>query len=129
MLLGSGLEPRYWRLATEAANAVRLRSPVRGLAVTPHKLFWGVRPSAVPMRVFGCTAYVRKPDHTRSHKFATVADKGRFVGWEPDGNYRVLVNGKLVISRDVAIDETGPWQPTPLAACPDSDSDEDCPPV
>lgn len=142
MLVDSKLDVKYWRLAAEAANAVRLRSPVRGLAATPHQLFTGVKPDASHMHVFGSKVYVHTPEPQRDHKFSPTGRAGRFIGWEPDGNYRVLVDSKLVVSRDVVFDEDRaanagePATATAAASAPpldlrvdSSDSDNDSPPA
>nr|CAA49283.1 gag,protease,endonuclease, reverse transcriptase,RNaseH [Volvox carteri f. nagariensis] len=106
MLIESGLPSRGWALAMHTANYLRNRSPVHGLKGTPFERFYGQKPDVSDLRVFGCVAYIRVPDHQR-RKIDPVSMKGVFVGYEPESKaYRVLMpDGRQLVSREVKFDE------------------------
>jgi len=107
MLIESGLPKSLWAEAIVCASYVRNRSPTAAhVGKTPHELFWGDVPDVSHLRVFGCTAFVHVPKQLRK-KLDPTSRKGVFVGYESDSKaYKVLVDGKVVVSRDVRFDET-----------------------
>lgn len=118
MLTDSGLGDELWAEAAATACVLRNLSPASGRDKSPFELFWNSKPDASRLRVFGCTAYMHVPKQLR-HKLQAVAVKGTFVGYEPGSKaYRILVNGKIKISRNVTFDET-------VKENDDSDSESD----
>lgn len=105
-LHGAGLDKTLWGYAVDAANYVILRSPVSSKPKTPWELFFGTKPDVSHLRVFGAKAYVHIPKHLRT-KMDSKSVEGIFLGYEPhSAGYRVLINGKVTVRRDVIIDET-----------------------
>jgi transposase InsO family protein len=108
MLLGSGLDLKYWGEAIGYANLLRNLSPTASRTKTPHELLRGTKPDLGGLRIFGARAYVLTPKPLRDSKMAPVAKTGTFVGVQEDSKltYRVLVNGRIAISRNVTFDES-----------------------
>lgn len=133
MLTASGLPANLWAEAITTSNLLRNLSPAAGLDCTPWEMFNGQQPDVSMLRVFGCPAFVRVPAHQRN-KLQPTAVKGIFVGYEPGLTaYRVLVNNKMLASRDVIFDEQ-PSIPDPDDEMPamesecDSDTEDDAMP-
>ena len=105
-ILDHGLPRNLWGESVQAANYVRNRSiAARIPAGTPWKSAFNVQPDVSHLRVFGCIAYVHRPRQRRK-KLDNKAQKGIFVGYATDSKaYRVLVDGKIIESRDVTFDE------------------------
>lgn len=103
MLQDSGLPQSLWAEAMATANFVRNISPISGATQTPYELFYGERPDASYLRVFGSTAYVHVPKQKRN-KLDPVSRKGVFVGYQ-NGLYRVLFGSKVEICSEVIFDE------------------------
>jgi len=104
-LADSKLEKKWWAEAGKAVNYVNNRIPSRGEALTPYELFHGKTPNVGNLRVFGCRVWVHVPSPTR-RKMGDKGVAGTFMGYA-DGSkaYRVLVGGRIVVSRDVRFDE------------------------
>ena len=76
-------------------------SAVSGKSCRPQELFYGRKPSAGHMKVWGCPAYVKFPDRQLT-ALGPRSVAGMFVGYETGSKaYRVLVKGKVVVSKDV----------------------------
>ena len=94
-----------WGDAVLTACYVRNRVPVAGRDKTPYELFYGEKPDLSNLRVFGATAYIRVPDEKRQ-KLDPRSRRGLFLGYdERTKGWRVLVNDKVLIGRDVIFDE------------------------
>jgi len=107
MLLEAGVDQDLWAEAMATACYIRNHSPATAKSKTPYELFWGRVPDVSKMRTFGAQAYVHVPKALR-RKLEPVSKKGVFVGYEPHSKaYRVLLeeSGKVMVSRDVTIDE------------------------
>ena len=71
---------------------------------TPDELFFGRKPSVKHLRVWGCDVYVHvnKADRVKDSKLEVRARPGIFIGYQANRmGYRCLVDGKIIISRDV----------------------------
>eukprot|EP00168_Porphyra_purpurea_P003952 TRINITY_DN1457_c0_g1_i3.p1 TRINITY_DN1457_c0_g1~~TRINITY_DN1457_c0_g1_i3.p1 ORF type:complete len:899 (+),score=181.15 TRINITY_DN1457_c0_g1_i3:879-3575(+) len=99
------LEKKWWAEAGKAVNYVNNRIPSRGEALTPYELFHGKTPNVGNLRVFGCRVWVHVPRPTR-RKMGDKGVAGTFMGYA-DGSKanRVLVGGRIIVSRDVRFDE------------------------
>lgn len=106
MLLEANLAFKLWAEAVLTANYIRNRSPVKHCeAKTPWELVFAKRPDVSHLRVFGAVAYMQRPKETR-RKLEATSVKGIFVGYEAGSKaYRVLVNNKIHVSRNVIVDE------------------------
>ncbi|GAX85458.1 hypothetical protein CEUSTIGMA_g12874.t1 [Chlamydomonas eustigma] len=95
-----------WAEAVVTANRIRNCSPTTGHTKTPWELFYNVKPDVSNMRIFGSIAYVHTPKELRK-KLDPKGKPGIFLGYEPHAKaYRVLVNGKVKISKDVVVEES-----------------------
>ena len=102
------LDPNeFWRYAVETAVFIRNRvTVVQHLNKTPYELFTGRKPNLSLLRVFGCKATVHSTE-LHPGKFDARGQIGIFVGYDMvrDLCYRVWVNGRIIVSRDVRFDE------------------------
>jgi len=95
-------------------------TPQRGQTKTPYEPFYGRRPDVSTLRVFGCRAWPYLSPDIRL-KMDPRALPATHLGYAEDSNeYRVLINGRVYVRRDVTLDEatrgTGkPWD-APAAA-------------
>ncbi|KAF8055039.1 hypothetical protein HT031_006855 [Scenedesmus sp. PABB004] len=111
MLKAAGLPKTVWAEAFHTANFLRNVLPTDGKSKTPWELFFGTKPDASRLRVFGCRAYVHTPAALRT-KLEPSAQPGVFLGYPSFGvsttdGWRVrLDNGKTVTSRHVRFDES-----------------------
>jgi transposase InsO family protein len=129
MLTDAGLPNNLWAEALATACFLRNVSPVKDQALTPWELFWGTKPDVRNLRVFGSPAFVHVPKGLRN-KLEHVSRKGTFIGYEPGSKaYRILVDGKITVSRDVTFDESQHAENSAFtrAGGDDSDSDDDPP--
>lgn len=105
MLQESNLPDNLWAEAANTACYLRNMAPVSGIDRTPFELFWGQVPKVSHLRIFGCEAFIQVPKELRS-KLEPTSRRGKFVGYELDSKaYRVLVDNKIKISRDVIFNE------------------------
>jgi len=106
MLFDAKLPRKLWAEAVVTANYLRNRSPCSASPLkTPYELFFDDKPDVNHLRVFGCTAYAHVPAERRD-KLDARSQKGIFVGYEPHSKaFRILVNSKIIVSRDVVFDE------------------------
>ncbi len=106
MLHSSQVSKNLWAEAVVTANRIRNCSPTTGHTKTPWELFYNVKPDVSNMRIFGSIAYVHTPKELRK-KLDPKGKPGIFLGYEPHAKaYRVLVDGKVKISKDVVVDES-----------------------
>lgn len=116
MLRDTQLPTSLWARAVQYASVVRNVLPCAGKPKTPWELFFAETPDVSHMRVFGCPAYVHVPQQRRANKLADRACKGVFVGYGGTSSaYVVLVDGRILQSRDVTFDESSPTPAAPVA--------------
>lgn len=101
LLCDVGLDPKYWAEAATAINTVANMTPQRHQTATPNKMSHGKRPDVSHLRVFGCRAWAYNPARLR-RKDDSRGAPAVFVGY-PEGTkgYRVLIDGAVVVRRDV----------------------------
>eukprot|EP00963_Diacronema_lutheri_P002609 scaffold178_cov398-Pavlova_lutheri.AAC.3 len=107
MLIRAGLPDTLWGEAVRCANFVRNRIPV-SLALdgkTPLEVWTGTLPNLNQFHTFGCDAWVLIPPEKRSSKFSARSVKGTFIGYHNSSTYRVLVDNKIALSRNVSFVE------------------------
>ncbi|GFH18455.1 reverse transcriptase Ty1/copia-type domain-containing protein [Haematococcus lacustris] len=96
---------RHWADAAKLSNYVRCVLPVSDQPLTPWESFLGVRPDLSGLRVFGSAVWVHVPDQKRS-KLEAKAVRGVLIGYQLGAkSYRVLVEGREYLSKDVIFDE------------------------
>ena len=105
MLYDAHLDYELWAEAAATATYVRNRSPTSQCAQTPWELFYGSKPDVSNMRVFGAQIYKHVPKQLR-RKLDPLSEKGLFIGYQPDSKaYRVLIDGRVSIAKDVTFVE------------------------
>jgi hypothetical protein len=109
-LLAADLDPNiFWIFALETAVFIHNRvTVVHPHNKTPHELFTGHKPDVSWLRVFGAPAWVRIANtDVNPAKMDARGEQGIFVGYDTKRAlcYRVWVNGKVIVSRDVQFDE------------------------
>jgi hypothetical protein len=107
MLHFKGLSTKYWAEAVHTTVYLRNRSPTSALdGITPYEAWYGTKPSVNHLRVFGSTCYALVPKEKRT-KLENRSMKCMLLGYSDEKKgYRLLSNGKFIISRDVVFDET-----------------------
>jgi hypothetical protein len=63
----------------------------------PHELATGERVCYKNLHVWGCRVFVFLPKAVRTHKLSARSVTGRFLGYNFDGSYRVMLNDETVI--------------------------------
>lgn len=103
----SNLDRKYWPEFVLAACYIgnRLRNSSTFEGKTPFEIFFQRKPSAKNFKIYGSKVYVRIPDEKRTTS-DDKAKKGILVGYF-DLGYRVLVDGKVELARNVEIIEPG----------------------
>jgi len=103
MLNATNLPKKYWGEAVRAYAHVRNRLPPshRNEDRSPLELLSGNKPSIKHLRVFGCEAWVLKPTAKQTGKFEPRSERGIFIGYENSTTYRILLEDRLVTSRNV----------------------------
>lgn len=97
----SNLPKSYWPLVVRTVNFLKNRTLINLTEnKTPFEIIYERKPDLSFLKIYGSDCYVRVPEEIRSSKFAPKAEKGKLVGYE-DNCYVILVNGKIVKSRDV----------------------------
>lgn len=118
LLADSKLSQEWWVEAVLNANLLRNCSPSANLPMTPYEAFWGKKPDVSYFRVFGSTALVLIPKKDRT-KFGPVTVQGVMIGYDSQSKaYRILVDGKIVVSRDVRFNEAKRSSPAPIMVPP-----------
>jgi hypothetical protein len=93
--------PELWPEAVRTVVRLLNVSAVKGKACSPQELFYGRKPTGAYFKVWGCLAYVKLPDRQLS-ALGPRSVAGMFVGYESGSKaYRVLVKGRVVVSKDV----------------------------
>jgi hypothetical protein len=115
MLFGANLPNKLWTEAISAAVYLKNRLPHSSLRgdITPHEMWFGIKPSLSHLRVFGCAAHTHIPEERRK-KYGDGKVNHRsvhtyFVGYDKsDAIYKIWhpANNSVVRARNVIFDET-----------------------
>lgn len=106
ILIDTGLPRTYW---AEAYNHFAYCHNRTGAAFlqpssTPFEEVFGRKPDISFLRSFGCKAYVRTVPEFRK-KLDNKSQVGIFVGINSDSAFRIMLDGQVVISKDVLFDK------------------------
>ena len=105
VLADSNLPRKWWGEAALTVTYVANRTPTRGETATPYELFFGEKPDVGHLRAFGCRVWAHVPHQVR-REMGDKAKMGTFMGYGEDTKgYKVLLNGRIVLSRDVRFNE------------------------
>eukprot|EP00253_Pinus_taeda_P003684 PITA_03684 len=107
MLTFKKLSPIYWAKAIHTVVYLRNRSPTASLdGITPYEAWFGFTPKVKHFRVFGSMCYALVPKEKRT-KLDSRSFKCTMIGYSNEKKgYRLLSNGKFIVSRDVIFYET-----------------------
>jgi hypothetical protein len=107
MLSFKRLSSKYWAKAIHTAIYLRNRSPTASLdGITPYEAWFGFKPRVKHLRVFGSVCYALVPNEKRT-KLDSRSLKCTMIGYsDQKKGYRLLSDGKFIVSRDVIFDET-----------------------
>ena len=102
MLTFKGLSPTYWVEAIHTSVYLRNGSPTASLeGITPYEAWFGFKPKVKHLRVFGSICYALVPKEKRT-KLDSRSLKCTMIGYSDEKKgYRLLTNGKFIVSRDV----------------------------
>ena len=108
MLLDAKLPQSYWAEAIATANYLRNRSPTSAIdGMTPHQAWYGRKPGAEHLRVFGCAAYTHMPKDEQG-KLDSKTKLCILLGYgSVQKGYRLIdpVTRKILHSRNVKFNE------------------------
>jgi hypothetical protein len=110
LLLRAKAPLALWHETIMAATCAQNFSIKKGMTKTAYELFFNRKPNFLPLRVWGCRAYVLIEPHHRDSKLSPRAQVGRFVGYsQTHKGYRILLDDKncdsVVESRNVVLFE------------------------
>ena len=112
MLKGKNLPKKFWAEAVQCAVYVQNRFPHAKLGEkTPQEIWSGKKPSVSHLKVFGSVAYGQVPSQHRT-KLEDRSRKYIFIGYDEKSKaYKLFdpVNNKVVVNRDVHVEETKAW--------------------
>nr|KYP35823.1 Retrovirus-related Pol polyprotein from transposon TNT 1-94 [Cajanus cajan] len=112
MLKGKNMPKKFWAEAVQCAVYVQNRCPHAKLGEkTPQEIWSGMKPSVSHLRVFGSLAYGQVPRQHRT-KLEDRSKKYIFIGYDEKSKAYKLYdpdNKKVVVSRDVHVEETKQW--------------------
>src|SRR5437667_6315511 len=115
MLFGANLPNKLWAQAVSTAVYLKNRLPHSSLRgdITPHEMWFGIKPSLSHLHVFGCAAHTHVPEERRKRyadgKVSHRSVHTYFVGYDKsDVIYKIWhpSNNSIVRARNVIFDET-----------------------
>lgn len=99
LIAEANLDKRYWPIFVETAAYLGNRVLANTkLKKTPYEIFFGRKPDVSNLHIIGSKAFII--NERRTSKLNPKAVKGILVGYT-DLGYKVLVEGKLIITRNV----------------------------
>ena len=107
LLAETKVEKRYWPEVVCAAaylkNITIANTVVRNKA--PYKIFFGKKPDAKYLKLYGSKVFARVPESKRNSKWDRKADLGILIGYDVIVGYRVLIGNRAIVARHVDIIE------------------------
>ncbi|KAL7301770.1 hypothetical protein TKK_0005761 [Trichogramma kaykai] len=105
LLADAGVQKRFWPEIVCAATYLKNRTLANTVEnKTPYEIFFNKKPNVENLKLYGSKVFVRKPEQRRKSKFEQKSEMGVLVGYSEVG-YRVLLNNKVIVSRQVEIVE------------------------
>nr|KYP43697.1 Retrovirus-related Pol polyprotein from transposon TNT 1-94 [Cajanus cajan] len=112
MLKGKNMPEKFWAEAVQCAIYIQNRCPHSKLDdVTPQEAWSGQKPSIRHFKIFGSLAYGHVPAQLRT-KLDDRSKKYILIGYDEKAKAYKLYNpvtGKILVSRDVQVDEESEW--------------------
>ena len=115
MLFGANLPSKLWTEAVSTAVYFKNRLPHSSLHgdITPHGMWFGIKPSLSHLRVFGCVAHTHIPEECRKRygdgKVSHHSVHTYFIGYDKsDTIYKIWhpSSNSIVRARNIIFDET-----------------------
>jgi len=120
VMLEYRLPKSLWAELLMALFFLRNRSPTADGTATPYERFYGQKPDVSHLRVLKSPAYALRPDRSYS-KLDAKTLVGTVIGYAAGGHalrIRSSVTGRILVRRDVVVDETVPAMPVSPTAMP-----------
>ena len=112
LLFENNMPKKFWAEVVNTSNYIQNRSFTKSLEKkTPFELWYEFQPSLDNLRIFGSVCYMLVPSEKRG-KLDKRGEVGVLMGYsEVTKGYRIfnMETQKLLISRDVVIDEISKW--------------------
>lgn len=111
MLKGKEMPNSFWGEAVTAAAFILNSSPTKRMKdVTPEEAWSDCKPSVRHFRIFGSICHRHIPDERRK-KLDDKSEALILVRYHPTGAYKLYnpVQKRIVINRDVVVDEKAKW--------------------
>ena len=111
MLKAKEVPKRFWAEAASTAVYILNRCPTKKLVEkTPYEAWTGSKPKVSHLRVFGSICFRHVPEQLRK-KLDDRSQAMVFIGYHSTGAYKLYSpnDDKLMISRDVLVDESKGW--------------------
>lgn len=106
LLADNVIDAEYWAEAVLTVNYLGNHVTQGHRGGTPYEAFHGSKPDVGYLRIIGCSAWLRVPGEP-CRKLDARAVAGTFLGYGfGQKGWRVLVDGRVVTSRDVRSEET-----------------------
>ena len=108
MLNDAELSAKWWAEAWAYSEMVENLLPsAHHPGVIPEEKYTGQKQDVGHIRVWGCIAYIYIPSEKGGGKLADRGQKGRLMGMEGRGLYRILIpkTGQIIRSRNVIFEE------------------------
>ena len=95
------IDKKYWPegVCTAAYVGNRLLANTKENK-TPYEIIFNKKPDVSNLRMYGCSSFVRVPEERRTSKLHPKSVKGLLIGYT-DSGYKILVDNKIIISRNV----------------------------
>jgi hypothetical protein len=111
MLKAKDMPKRFWAEAASTTVYILNRCPTKRIVgKTPYEAWTGSKPSVSHFRVFGSMCFRHVPEQLR-RKLDDRSEAVVLIGYHSTGAYKLYspIEDKLIISRDVRIDESKGW--------------------
>ena len=111
MLKAKDMPKRFWVEAASTAVYILNRCPTNKIVEkTPHEAWTGSKPNVSHLRAFGLMCFRHVPEQLRK-KLDNQSEIMVLIGYYSTGTYKLYSpnEDKLVISRDVLVDENKGW--------------------
>ncbi|CAL8075087.1 unnamed protein product [Prunus armeniaca] len=112
MMIEKKMPLEFWAEAVNTDVYVQNRCPTKALdKKTPFEAYSGRRPGVKHLRVFGSLCYAHVPTQQRQ-KLDLASTRCIFLGYGScEKGYRLynIASGKMIISRDVILNEAAVW--------------------
>jgi hypothetical protein len=105
LLKEANVNRKFWPEVIKAAAYLKNRTLTNTIEnKSPYEIFFGEKPSAKHLKIYGSKVFVRVPDQLRKSKWDDKAKLGILLGYTETG-YRILIDNKVINARHVDVIE------------------------